>query len=359
MNKIVYKDKLKAAIIGRFAGCALGAPVEMMELDKMKEFCKSINQDFPPRNYFKYAPNPDGVRYKVGKGRDFTSSDMKFLSTDDDIMYTVLSLIMLEKHPQKLHTKHISNFWLKFLPIECTYTAERTTLSNLQKGVSYDIAYLSDKDETDFIGAAIRVDGYAYVNPGNPKKAVELAYQDAILTHRGDGVNSALYFAALISLAFTSKDIVGSLYEALKYIDDESNFYKEISWALSIKDTVTTYQTANDLVTERYPNMEWAHAVNNACLTVWGINIGKYDYEKGITETVAMGYDNDCTAATVGSVLGAYLGMESIDSKWYAPWDDKILSYLNDIDLFSLTDIIERFFILGCTNLHDSKKESS
>jgi ADP-ribosylglycohydrolase len=61
--------------------------------------------------------------------------------------------------------------------------------------------------------------------------------------------------------------------------------------------------------------MSWVHAINNVWLTVWGINIGKDDYTKGISETVAMAYDNDCTAATVGSVLGAYLGIEAIDKK--------------------------------------------
>jgi ADP-ribosylglycohydrolase len=97
--------------------------------------------------------------------------------------------------------------------------------------------------------------------------------------------------------------------------------------------------------------MSWAHAINNACLTVWGIYIGRNDIEKGITETVAMGYDNDCTAATVGSVLGAYLGISKLHQKWYKPWNDKVLSYLNGINEFSLDDIINRFFTLGKENL--------
>ena len=110
------------------------------------------------------------------------------------------------------------------------------------------------------------------------------------------------------------------------------------------------YLHANKLVTDRFEGMSWVHAINNACLTVWGIHFGKNNFEKGISETVAMAYDNDCTGATVGSVLGAYLGIDAIDTKWYKPWNNRILSYLKGIDEFKLDDVINRFYILGINN---------
>jgi ADP-ribosylglycohydrolase len=133
------------------------------------------------------------------------------------------------------------------------------------------------------------------------------------------------------------------MYEALKYIPKNGELHKELTWALSIKDDVLDYRVANDLVTKRYEGMSWVHAINNACLTVWGIYLGKDNYQKGISETVAMAYDNDCTGATVGSVLGAYLGIDAIDSKWYKPWNNRVLSYLIGIEEFQLDDIIGRF----------------
>ena len=351
MNQQEYYNKLKGAIIGRFAGCALGAPVEMMELGKLIQFAKEINQDFPPTDYFLQAPNPDAPRYKVGKGRHFTKPEMKFLSTDDDITYTILSLMMLEAKGEDLTTDDVANFWLEYLPIECTYTAERTTLQNLKNNMIAEEAGVFNNTELDYIGAAIRIDGYGYIHPGNPEKAVRLPNIDASLSHRDVGVDSALYFAALISLAFTSNDITKSMYQALEFIPKTGLIYQEITWALSVKDQVTNYLIANQLVTKRYPNMSWAHAINNACLTVWGIYLGQHDYTKAISETVAMGYDNDCTAATVGSVLGAYLGIDAIDQKWYQPWNNKLLSYLHNIDSFELDDIINRFYQIGLKNV--------
>lgn len=339
-----YNDKLHGAIIGRFAGCALGAPVELMEIGELQNFASSVKgQEFPPKDYFIQAPNPDAPRYLIGKGRHFTRSEMSFLSTDDDIAYTLLSLLMLEEHGTSLTTKNVAEYWLQYLPLECTFTAERTTLTNLRNGVSPDEAAIPHNTELEYIGAAIRIDGYGYVHPGNPQQAARLAEQDAMLSHRDSGVHSAMYFAALIALAFTSTDIDQSMHDALDYIPKGSTFHQELSWALSVKDTIESPYHANQLVTARYPNMSWVHAINNACLTVWGIHLGREDFDKGIGDTVAMAYDNDCTAATVGSVLGAYLGIDHIDSKWYKPWNNRILSYLKGIDEYQLDDVIKRF----------------
>jgi len=350
MNMKNYKKKLSGAIIGRFAGCALGAPVELMEIGELINFAKKINQPFPPTEYFKDAPNPDEKRYLVGKGRHFTSTDMHFLSTDDDIAYTLLSLLMLEEHGNNLTTYNVADYWKRYLPLECTFTSERTTLNNIFDGIDPLDAALVNNTELEYIGAAIRIDGYGYVHPGNPIAAVKLAYQDAYLSHRDSGLNSAIYFTALLSLAFISSDIDKSMYKALEFVPKDSEFYKQISWALDIMHQVSNYEIANKLVSERFVDMSWVHAINNACLTVWGIHLGKDDYTKGISETVAMAYDNDCTAATVGSVLGAYLGIDKIESKWYDPWNNRILSYLHGIDSFDLDDVINRFYTLGIKN---------
>lgn len=342
-----YYNKLKGAIIGRFAGCALGAPVELMEIGQLLNYAKTIDQEMPPTHYFKAAPNPDGQRYLVGKGRHFTASEMQFLSTDDDIAYTLLSLLNLEQYGSSLTTNDIASSWLKYLPKECTFTAERTTLTNLEQGIDPMVAAEINNEEDEYIGAAIRIDGYAYIHPGNPTEAARLAYQDAYLSHRKAGIDSAVYFAALISLAFTSTDIDQSMVQALDYVDATGAFYQELSWALSVQDSVTDYIVANELVTSRYLGMSWVHAINNACLTVWGIHLGQTDFDKGISQTVAMAYDNDCTAATVGSVLGAYLGIDAIDPKWYTPWNNRILSYLKGIQEFQLDDVINRFYTLA------------
>ena len=62
-----------------------------------------------------------------------------------------------------------------------------------------------------------------------------------------------------------------------------------------------------------------------------------------IGETVAMGMDNDCTAATAGSIVGAVVGRRGIPAKWTRGFDDTIHSYLIGRERFSIRDVLRRF----------------
>ena len=89
--------------------------------------------------------------------------------------------------------------------------------------------------------------------------------------------------------------------------------------------------------------MPIAHTLNNACLTVFGIHLGGRDFTKVISNTVAMGLDNDCTAATAASIVGAVIGKENLPEHWYRPFNNTVLSYLNGIEEFKIDDLLERF----------------
>lgn len=342
----VYYKKLKGAIIGRFAGCALGAPVELLHIDELEKFADMINMSFPPRNYWTKAPSGYWPRYKVGKGNEFTLEEMKFLPPDDDIAYTFMSMLVLEEFGENFTTEDISKFWIKYLPVECTYTAERITINNLKNGVRPLRAAEVSNSDSELIGASIRCDGWAYVNPLNPIKASEFAHRDAYLSHRKSGIYSEMYFAAVISLAFNSDTILEALKIGLEYIPSDCEFSRQVRWALEVAHDVKNYRDANNLVNERFTDMDPVHSINNACLTIWGALLGEMDFTKGISETVAMAYDNDCTAATVGSILGAFMGVDKIPEYWYKPWNNLAISYLNGIESFNIDDVINRFYKL-------------
>ena len=53
----------------------------------------------------------------------------------------------------------------------------------------------------DGLGALIRADGFGYACAGDPRKAAELAYRDAYLTHRRNGIYGEMLFAAAIAAA--------------------------------------------------------------------------------------------------------------------------------------------------------------
>jgi len=71
--------------------------------------------------------------------------------------------------------------------------------------------------------------------------------------------------------------------------------------------------------------------------------IGGNDVTKVLAETVAMGLDNDCTAATAGSIVGAIVGKKGVPEHWYKNFNNKVLTYMIEREEFRIDDLIQRF----------------
>ena len=105
-------------------------------------------------------------------------------------------------------------------------------------------------------------------------------------------------------------------------------------WALEEASRIQDYRAAHDAVSRRHAGMHPVHTINNACLTIFGLSIGGDDFTKVIGETVAMGFDNDCTAA--GSIAGVLLGANGIPPPWTRRFNDKMVSRVNEHRIFAL-----------------------
>ncbi len=55
------------------------------------------------------------------------------------------------------------------------------------------------------------------------------------------------------------------------------------------------------------------------------------------------GLDNDCTAATAGSIVGAIVGKSGIPNRWHINFDNTVRSYLNGKRTFSISGLVKRF----------------
>ena len=93
--------------------------------------------------------------------------------------------------------------------------------------------------------------------------------------------------------------------------------------------------------------MSGVHTNNNAALTIFGLMIGKDDFDSVIGQTVAMGLDNDCTGATVGSLFGASYGFDAIPEKWYDKFNNTVYTYMIDKEVFYIDDVLARFEALA------------
>lgn len=336
-----YQDRLLGALIGRSAGCTLGAIVEFWQVKDMEDWAAKIGDTFPPVDYWSCMKNPDMPRYGFSPNKSYTRGEMDGIPVDDDLVYTQLGLLIAEEHGVNFTTQDVGKTWLKYLPMACT--AEHVALENLKKGIPAHLCGETDNLYQHWIGADIRSDPFGYMAPGNPEKAAQMAYQDAYLSHRRNGIYGEMFFAAAISAAFVVDDPVEALRLGLLQIPCDCQLARDIHWALEVGHTVKSYRDAIELVSKRFDRMSGVHTNNNACLTVFGIMLGGRDLTKVIGHTVAMGMDNDCTAATAGSIVGAVIGADHIPPHWSARYNNKMHSYLIDTPLFMIDDLCQRF----------------
>jgi ADP-ribosylglycohydrolase len=259
----------------------------------------------------------------------------------DSIVYTLLGLLILEEHGPDFTIADVGKSWVKYLPLACT--AEEIALQNLKKGVPAEKAGAVDNPYCEWIGADIRSDPWGYAAPGWPEKAAELAYRDAWLSHRRNGIYGEMFFAAAISAAFAVKDPMAALRIGLSEIPRDCATAQGIRWALSVALRIKNYRQAREAVERHFRGMHRVHTINNACLTVFGLAIGGLDFTKVISQTVAMGMDNDCTAATAGSIVGAIVGKKGIAPHWYKRFNNTVHSYLIGKPKFRIDDLLRRF----------------
>lgn len=340
-DKHAYGDRLEGAFLGRMAGCTLGAPVEFWEIDRMKALAEEIGDAFPPVDYWSRVPEPKRKRYQMSEREAYTRSCMDGVPVDDDIIFTLLGLLIAEDHGPAFTVDDVGKAWVKYLPYACT--AEAVALNRLKKGVSARLAGEKDNPYCEWIGADIRADPWGYMAPGWPERAAEMAYTDAYISHRRQGIYGEMFFAAAIAAAFAVDDPVEALRIGLSEIPKNCTLAKTSRWALRVSPDIRNYKQARAAVDKRFKGMHDVHTINNACLTIWGITIGGTDFTKVMGETVAMGLDNDCTAATAGSIVGAVIGKQGIPEHWYTNFNNKIHSYLIGKRYFSISGVLKRF----------------
>jgi len=336
-----YREKLAGAFYARAAGCTLGSIVEFWSVEEMEKWADNIGDAFPPVDYWSAITRPYSLRYGKSRCDEYTRGKMDGVPVDDDIAYTLLGLLIAEDHGIDFTVDEVGKAWLKYLPYACT--AEHVALENLKKGVAAKEAGIIDNPYVQWIGADIRSDPFAYMAPAYPEFAAKMAYHDAYISHRRNGIYGEMFFSAAQSAAFAVDNAIDALKIGLTEIPKDCSLYHDVLWALEAGKDVKNYKDARAAMEEKFPGMAGVHTNNNAALTIFGLMTGGLDVTKVISETVAMGYDNDCTAATAGSIVGAIVGAKGIPAHWTKNFNNKVHSYLIDRPLFALDDLLARY----------------
>lgn len=363
----LLKDRFYGAWLGRAIGCALGKPIECPQYmigSNGRPGWKNVELWFRGANAWpisNYVPKNSTAREEFGLdtiawGNDSLLENIKYMQTDDDIRYTVLGLKLLEEKGLNWDSWDLGKFWHENLPYQMVCTAEAQAYLNFtavtmnyedkkpenwREQLNWVRSYLNPYRE--WIGAQIRVDGYAYGAAGNPELAAELAYRDASFSHMKNGVYGAMFFSAVISAAFVEKDIDKLIEIGLREIPNNCRLYHDIKKSVAIaKEAKDQLQLAENIY-EAFKHYDPVHTNNNAALCVASIVFAKGDFEKAIT-TAVLGWDTDCNGATVGSIMGAIIGAKNIPEKWSKPLNDTLYSAIPGFHPIAISRCAERSY---------------
>jgi len=359
-------DRLHGAWLGRCAGCALGKPVEpfmeprgkLSSRQRLQTYLQAIDEkEWPIRDYI---PARSPAEDETGKVccEPSTREHIAYMETDDDIRYTVLGQVLLEKQGLDFQPADVMQGWLQYLGASMVCTAETQAYINLTSRYVFHHGSLRTRDidwdwvtnhqnpYREWIGAAIRVDSYGYACPGNPTLAAELAWRDARISHTKNGIYGAMFNAAMIAQAFVTMEPEQIVRSGLACIPKQSRLHEAMLWTMECCDRfdrdARQFEAVFDEIESKLGHYHAAHTINNAAVVVAALLLGGTDFGKVITLAVMGGWDTDCNGATAGSICGAMLGAKALPTHWTARLNDTLYSAIPGYHPISISTCAEQ-----------------
>lgn len=289
LNEQEYINKVYGGWMGKNIGGTLGGPMEgQMEL---------MNWTFYSQKFDGPMPN-------------------------DDLDLQLVWLHALEQYGVDITSAQLGQEWLEhvFFPFDEYGYA----LTNLRKGLQPPVCGSYNNPFTNCMGSPIRSEIWAMVSPGLPEAAARFAYYDAVVDHAGgEGVYGEIFFAALESAAFLESDRETLLDIAMSCIPPQCRTYKALSDLRKWHKEGLDWVSARNKIIEFHGSDNFTDAPQNIAFTILGWLYGE-DFGDAILKATNCGYDTDCTAATLGALLGIICGADQIPKNWIAPIGEDI-----------------------------------
>ena len=348
-----YYNKVLGSWIGRVVGDFVGAPVELKNVDIIKQKYGNII-DFP---------EPIDLNY-----------------VNDDEMYEIVALITLEKKGINLTAEDIAREWINLLNREdFVFTAEKIALNNLKENIFPPKSGILNNFYYDFIGAQMRADIWGQISPGCPEIAKNYAQMDGSISHAGIGIEGEIFVAVLISQAFFETEIRQNIEKALEYIPpEETSLYTQmIRMAINLyEQNPKNFRKARDLLINQYWRGEivgqlignsknfpierrimlntrigGVHVLPNIGIIILSLLYGANDKEDPLGRSVCvaamMGLDTDCNCGNIGAILGVQIGADNIPLKWKEPISDTFSTYVKGYEKWKISDLAQRIATIG------------
>lgn len=296
LNRQTYKDKVYACWIGKNIGGTIGGPYEgKREILDVKGFVTKPKEPLP----------------------------------NDDLDLQLVWLHAVESEgPKNITAEVLGNYWLSFIPV--AFSEYGICENNMKRGLIPPICGDADNNVWKHSnGAWIRTEIWATLAPAMPDVAVRYAIEDAKVDHgTGEGTYAAMFVAAMESAAFVVNDVRKLIEIGLSKIPENSRLALSIKLLCKLFDEGKTPVEARNAIVEQNADIAdgWFQAPSNVAFAVLGLLYGKGDFKKSMLYAVNCGDDTDCTAATVGSVMGIMYGTAGIPKDWSEHIGDNIIT---------------------------------
>lgn len=266
---------------------------------------------------------------------------------NDDVDLQLVWLRAIELEGPSLDSHTLAEYWNTY--IAATLSEYGSGKRNFNAGILPPLSGAVHNELGNSNGAWIRSEIWACLCAGNPGLAANYAYYDSSVDHKEEGVYSAVFMAAVESAAFFESDIMTLIDIGLSYIPEdcgvakavrlvlkdykEGKGYPEIRKDLLIKITSNfgemcgywkgsaEFPPSNDVpIQEEEPDVPLAPHGYDAPFSIGavitGLLFGKKDIGRTVCIAADLGEDTDCTAGSVGALLGIIIGASDLDKKW-------------------------------------------
>ena len=262
---------------------------------------------------------------------------------NDDLDLQIIWLAAVERYGRNVNAAILGEYWLSYVtPNWVEYGMGK---NNLRAGLIPPLAGVVDNNYKDSCGCFIRSEIWACLAPGHPEVAARYAYEDAIVDHADDGMHGEIFFATLQSAAFVETDRDTLVDIGLSYIPEDSAVARTVKEARRCyKEGVPfeemrkrihaiapgTFGVIGKKLSEVVEEEDFEIGVpgfdapENIGYTIAAWYYGEDDFGKSLCLAVNCGEDTDCTAATLGALMGIISGAAALPEKWTAPLNDVI-----------------------------------
>jgi ADP-ribosylglycohydrolase len=349
MNKQKYLEQVYTGLLGMCAGVRLGAPVEptIWTYERIKKTYGDI------RGYVKNYSN---------------------FAADDDVNGPVFFIRSLMDFKAPLTAEKVGKTWLNYAREGIGFywwggygtSTEHTAYLNLKNGISAPDSgsiKVNGAAIAEQIGGQIFIDSWGLVFPDNPEKAAEYASMAASVSHDGNGIYGAVFVAALISMAFSMDSIPLMIEKALDLIPADSEYVRVVK---AVRDFYNSHSNddiddwracreflKSDFGYDRYPGV--CHIIPNSGVIALALYYGNGDFSRTIEIATMCGWDTDCNAGNVGTILGVMTCPSGIPEHYARPINDfhAASSISGALNILDLPTVSKELVIFGLNQLED------